>query len=58
MPSYNLSPTVVFISQLGTDGDSWQPVINLIRSNVPTFTYDRPGTGTRPPRPEPNPPLP
>ena len=51
-------PTVVFVSQLGTGGDSWKPVIGRLPSEVPTFTYDRPGTGSAPPRPAPNPPLP
>jgi pimeloyl-ACP methyl ester carboxylesterase len=49
-------PTVVFISQLGTDGASWQPVIDKLTTEAPTFTYDRPGTGSAPP--DPNPPLP
>lgn len=58
MPTTNDSPTVVFISQLGTDGATWQPVIDGIRKPVATFTYDRPGTGCCPPRLAPNPPLP
>ena len=52
------SPPVVFIAQLGTGGDSWQPVIGLLTCSATTCTYDRPGTGTAPPRPAPNPPLP
>jgi hypothetical protein len=51
-------PTVVFISQLGGDGASWQPVIDRLTCGAATFTYDRPGTGNAPPRPAPNPPLP
>lgn len=50
--------TVVFVAPLGTGGDSWKPVVDRLRSGAPTFTYDRPGTGDAPPRPEPNPPLP
>jgi len=52
------SPPVVFISQLGTDGASWKPVIDLLTCGSATVTYDRPGTGDCPPRPAPNPPLP
>jgi pimeloyl-ACP methyl ester carboxylesterase len=51
-------PPVVFISQLGTGGESWQPVIGRMRSGSGTVTYDRPGTGSCLPRPAPNPPLP
>ncbi len=50
-------PTVVFVSQLGTGGTSWQPVIDRLTTGAATFVYDRPGTGTAPPRPDPNPPL-
>jgi pimeloyl-ACP methyl ester carboxylesterase len=52
------NPPVVFISQLGTGGDSWKPVIELLTCASTTVTYDRPGTGDAPPRPAPNPPLP
>lgn len=52
------SPPVVFISQLGTGGESWKPVIDLMTCGSTTVTYDRPGTGDAPPRPAPNPPLP
>jgi pimeloyl-ACP methyl ester carboxylesterase len=48
---------VVFIAQLGTGGESWQPIIDRL-PDVTTFAYDRPGTGTAPPRAAPNPPLP
>lgn len=51
-------PTVVFISQLGTGGDSWKPVIEALTCGAATVTYDRPGTGSAPPRPAPNGPLP
>lgn len=51
-------PPVVFIAQLGTGGDAWQPVIDRLASGTMTVTYDRPGTGKRRPRPAPNPPLP
>jgi pimeloyl-ACP methyl ester carboxylesterase len=57
-PRPDREPTVVFIAQLGTGGDSWQPVIDHMETGANTFTYDRPGTGSRPPRPAPNPPLP
>jgi pimeloyl-ACP methyl ester carboxylesterase len=50
-------PPVVFIAQLGTGGDSWKPVIDLMTSGATTVTYDRPGTGRAPGRPAPNPPL-
>ncbi len=50
-------PTVVFIAQLGTGGDSWQPVLDYL-GGLPSFIYDRPGTGQAPPRPSPNPTLP
>ncbi len=50
-------PTIVFISQLGTGGDSWQPVLDRLTTGAATFTYDRPDTGNRPPRPAPNPPI-
>lgn len=53
-----LAPTVVFIAQLGTGGSSWQPVLDQLTTGSSTFTYDRPGTGKRPPRPAPNPALP
>lgn len=51
-------PPVVFIAQIGTEGKSWNPIIDLMTSGAPTITYDRPGIGKRPPRPAPNPPLP
>jgi pimeloyl-ACP methyl ester carboxylesterase len=51
-------PPVVFIAQLGTGGDSWKPVIQLMRSGTTTVTYDRPGTGNCPTRPAETPPLP
>lgn len=51
-------PTVVFVSQLGGDGDGWRPVIDRLASGATTITYDRPGIGGAPPRPAPNPPLP
>ena len=50
-------PPVVFIAQLGTGGDSWKPVLDRL-PGVAAFTYDRPGTGNAPGRPEPNPALP
>lgn len=52
------SPPVVFVSQLGTAGESWQPVIGRLGCGCATVTYDRPGNGDAPPRPTPNPPLP
>lgn len=55
MPS---NPPVVLVSQLGTGGDAWQPVIDCLPESLTTVTYDRPGTGNCPPRPAPNPPLP
>ena len=50
-------PPVVFIAQLGTGGDSWQPVLEHL-GGLATFIYDRPGTGNAPPRPAPNPAIP
>src|SRR5688500_4709436 len=52
------APPVVFVSQIGTSGDSWQPVIDRLAASTATFTYDRPGTGNAPPRPTPNPSTP
>jgi pimeloyl-ACP methyl ester carboxylesterase len=52
------SPPIVFIAQLGTGGDSWKPVIDLLKLGATTVTYDRPGTGDAPGRPAPNPALP
>lgn len=51
-------PTIVFVSQLGSGGAAWQPVLDRLDAGAEVFTYDRPGTGDAPPRPEPNPPLP
>jgi pimeloyl-ACP methyl ester carboxylesterase len=47
----------VFIAALGEPGRHWQPVLDQL-GDLPTVTYDRPGTGDTPPRPAPNPPLP
>jgi pimeloyl-ACP methyl ester carboxylesterase len=51
------SPPVVFIAQLGTGGQSWKSVTDLL-PGIAVFAYDRPGTGEAPGRPDPNPPLP
>jgi len=51
-------PAIVFISQLGTDGATWQPVIDRLSCGAPAVTYDRPGIGSCPPRPAPNPAIP
>jgi hypothetical protein len=51
------NPPVVFIAQLGTGGDSWQPIVDRL-DGIATFVYDRPGTGSAPPRPAPNPAIP
>jgi pimeloyl-ACP methyl ester carboxylesterase len=51
-------PPIVLISQMGTGGASWQPVLDALTAGATTFTYDRPGTGEAPPRPAPNPPIP
>lgn len=51
------SPTVVFISQMGTGGASWKPIVDLLTCGSTTVTYDRPATGDAPPRPAPNPPI-
>lgn len=51
------NPPTVFISQIGTGGDSWLPVIELLTTDPMAVTYDRPGTGDCPPRPAPNPAL-
>lgn len=48
---------IVLIAQLGTGGDSWKPVVDLL-PGATVVTYDRPGTGDAPGRPAPNPPLP
>jgi pimeloyl-ACP methyl ester carboxylesterase len=61
MPAFLIpgaAPPVVFVSQMGTDGASWQPVLERLTSGATAFTYDRPGTGSAPPRTEPNTPLP
>ncbi|BCJ46399.1 hypothetical protein GCM10010168_60380 [Actinoplanes ianthinogenes] len=47
----------MFIAALGEPGRNWQPVLDRL-GDLPTVTYDRPGTGDAPPRPAPNPPLP
>lgn len=52
------SPPVVFVSQRGTGGASWHPVLDRLTCGSTTVTYDRPGTGACQPRPAPNPPLP
>ncbi|MEV6347474.1 alpha/beta hydrolase [Actinoplanes sp. NPDC051851] len=49
--------SVVLIAQLGCGGAVWAPVVKLL-DGVDVITYDRPGTGAEPPRPEPNPALP
>jgi hypothetical protein len=51
------SPPAVFISQLGTGGESWQPVIDQLGCGCSAVTSDRPGNGDAPPRPAPNPRL-
>lgn len=48
---------IVFISALGEPGSYWNPVLEQLTDLV-TVTYDRPGTGSAPHRPAPNPPLP
>ena len=50
-------PPVVMVSALGEPGSHWQPVIKQLRTGPRIITYDRPGIGTSPPRPPPNPPL-
>ncbi|GAA4602088.1 alpha/beta hydrolase [Actinoplanes octamycinicus] len=47
----------MFIAALGEPGRHWQPVLDRL-GDLPTITYDRPGTGDAPPRPAPHPPLP
>ncbi len=51
-------PPVVLVAQIGTAGESWRPVIELMVTGPTVVTYDRPGTGVSPPRPAPNLPLP
>lgn len=48
---------IVLIAQLGTGGDSWKPVVDLLPDTT-VVTYDRPGTGDAPGRSAPNPALP
>src|SRR5690349_9890439 len=43
-------PPVVFVAALGTEGATWRPVIDRLTCGVTTFTYDRPGVGSSPPR--------
>lgn len=50
-------PPIVLIAQLGCGGDIWKPVVNQL-TGLQLITYDRPGTGSAPPRPAPNPALP
>lgn len=45
------SPPVVFVSQTGTSGGAWGSVIDRMSSKALAVTYDRPGTGSSPPRP-------
>lgn len=52
-----MSPTVVLISQLGEGAAIWKAVVDRL-DGLDVFTYDRPGTGSAPPRPAPNPPIP
>lgn len=51
-------PPIVFVAQLGEPGSDWKPVLDQLTCASEVITYDRPGTGNRPPRPAPNPPLP
>ncbi|MEV6597699.1 alpha/beta hydrolase family protein [Actinoplanes sp. NPDC051346] len=44
------APPVVFISQLDSGADVWEPVPGKLSTGVTTVTYDRPGTGGAPPR--------
>jgi pimeloyl-ACP methyl ester carboxylesterase len=51
-------PAVVFVSQIGTDGASWRPVIERLTCRSAVVTYDRPAIGDSPPRPNPKAPVP
>jgi pimeloyl-ACP methyl ester carboxylesterase len=51
-------PPIVLIAGLGFPGSYWQPVIELLRAGSATITYDRPGTGAAPQRPDPKQPVP
>ncbi|WP_045740829.1 alpha/beta fold hydrolase [Actinoplanes rectilineatus] len=50
-------PPIVLISQLDSSADIWAPLLPHL-DGLRTVTYDRPGTGSAPPRPAPNPPIP
>ncbi|MFI5840858.1 alpha/beta fold hydrolase [Catenuloplanes sp. NPDC051500] len=57
VPADDTTP-VVFISAVGADGASWQPVIDRLTCGAPAISYDRPGIGSCPPRTGPNPAIP
>jgi pimeloyl-ACP methyl ester carboxylesterase/predicted kinase len=50
-------PTVVLVAQLGCGGAIWKPVLDRL-AGIDVVTYDRPGTGSAPPRTGPNGPRP
>ncbi len=45
-------PPVVFVSGIGEPGTYWTPVIDRLTTGSWLLTYDRPGIGASPPRPE------
>ena len=60
--SYSITPgddpPIVLIAALGFPGSSWRPVIELLRTGSAVLTYDRPGIGDTPQRPDPKQPVP
>src|SRR5436853_5970530 len=52
------TPAAVFIAGVGEPGRRWAQVLPMLTTRPATLTYDRPGIGSAPPRPGPNPPLP
>ncbi len=53
-----VAPTVVFVAQIGTEGRTWQPVVDRLTSGPSIITYDRPGVGRSEPRPDTTAPVP
>jgi len=50
-------PPVVFVAALGFGGSSWRLVIDRLTTKSATLTYDRPGIGEAPARPDPAAPV-
>src|ERR1700753_890254 len=52
-----VDPPVVRVAAIGFDRSSWQPVIDRLTLKSKVLTYDRPGVGDNPPRPDPSAPV-